>query len=410
MKRHIATSGLILLFSAFVCAQENREEFLARQFDRYDRNNDGVLTRGEVRNDAIFRRLDLNRDGRVTRDEGRRATTRTRATPRPTPAPTPRPPSTPSPVATPKPAATLAPDATPTTVPLGRGIHRVRSYRDIPYRELPGVEPSLLSLDIYQPVGVTSCPVVVYFHGGAWSAGDKSGASVATVKAPFMASNGFLFVSANYRLSPAVRHPTHVEDAAHAVAFVHNHAASYGGDPSRLFVMGHTAGAHLAALLATDARHLQLAGKSMDILKGAVLIDGTAYDVPRAIGADTALAAACERAFGTDEIAQADASPLLHAGEADGSRLPPFLIIHVPQDGEARRQSEVLAAILGDSGAEAELVTAEGRNHDTLNRAIGRRDDASTQRILEFLQRHAGIAPTSSPPTSGPTKRPSTDD
>src|SRR4029078_8311951 len=94
---------------------------------------------------------------------------------------------------------------------------------------------------------------------------------------------GFVFVSTNYRLLPAADMGTIVRDVAKAVRWVHDHVAEFGGDPKRLFVMGHSAGAHLAALICTDDRCLKAEKLSLDIVKGCVPVDGDTYDVPAII-------------------------------------------------------------------------------------------------------------------------------
>ena len=113
-------------------------------------------------------------------------------------------------------------------------------------------------LDVYAPnQGGTSAPVVVFFYGGGWETGDRAmyrflGAS--------LAARGVVVVIPDYRLHPAVRFPAFMDDGAAAVAWAHMNAARFGGDPSRLFLMGHSAGAQIAALLALDPEYLRAAG------------------------------------------------------------------------------------------------------------------------------------------------------
>src|SRR5205823_1405236 len=94
---------------------------------------------------------------------------------------------------------------------------------------------------------------------------------------------GFVFVSTNYRLLPHVDMETIIRDVAKSLGWVHNHIAEYGGDPKRIFVMGHSAGAQLAALVSIDARYLKAEGVPFDVLKGCVPVDGDTYDVPAII-------------------------------------------------------------------------------------------------------------------------------
>ena len=123
--------------------------------------------------------------------------------------------------------------------------------RDIPYADPPHERQVL---DVYSPHNAHGLPVVFWIHGGGWQGGDKTDVQV---KPRAFTDHGFVFVSTNYRLLPAVDMATLVRDVAKAIRWVHDHIAEYGGDPQRLYVMGHSAGAQLAALLCTDDRYLK---------------------------------------------------------------------------------------------------------------------------------------------------------
>src|SRR6188474_2173264 len=149
--------------------------------------------------------------------------------------------------------------------------------RDIPYAN-PPVERQVL--DVYSPKNAKNLPVVFWIHGGGWQTGDKS--SVQVKPQAFM-DKGFVFVSTNYRLLPNVDMGTIIRDIAKSIHWVHDHIAAEGGDPNRLFVMGHSAGAQLAALVCIDERYLKAEGLSLSIIKGCVPVDGDTYDVPAII-------------------------------------------------------------------------------------------------------------------------------
>ncbi len=127
-------------------------------------------------------------------------------------------------------------------------------------------------LDVYAPPDhpTAGLPVVVFFHGGSWASGNKS-------LYPFigrrLAKQGYVAVLANYRLAPAVQVPAMADDCARAVLWVQQHCAEFGGDPARIFVMGHSAGAGLAALLATDDELFQRRGQPVNPIRGAILDD-----------------------------------------------------------------------------------------------------------------------------------------
>src|SRR5262249_38485445 len=135
---------------------------------------------------------------------------------------------------------------------------------DIPYAT-PAHERQVL--DVYSPAHAKNLPVVFWIHGGGWQTGDKT--SVQIKPQAFM-DKGFVFVSTNYRLLPQVVMGTIVRDIAASIHWVSDHIAEHGGDPKRLFIMGHSAGAQLAALVCTDDRYLKAEGLSLSIIKGCV--------------------------------------------------------------------------------------------------------------------------------------------
>src|SRR6516225_7626410 len=148
---------------------------------------------------------------------------------------------------------------------------------DIPYAT-PALERQVL--DVYAPPNAKNLPVVFWIHGGGWQTGDKT--SIQHKPQAFV-DKGFVFVSTNYRLLPNVEMETIFRDIAKSIHWVHDHIAEYGGDPKRLFVMGHSAGAQLAALICIDDRYLKAEGLSLDIIKGCVPVDGDTFDVPAII-------------------------------------------------------------------------------------------------------------------------------
>ncbi|MFQ5503633.1 MAG: alpha/beta fold hydrolase [Planctomycetota bacterium] len=257
-----------------------------------------------------------------------------------------------------------------------------REHLGLCYDTKEGVDPGLLSLDVYAPGRGSKHPVLVMIHGGGWRRGDKWGA--ARLKSRYFTERGFVFVSINYRLSPAVKHPAHVQDVARALAFVHDEIREYGGNPERIFVMGHSAGAHLAALVATDERRLAACGKDLSILKGAILLDCAAYDLPRLFQDFLSGPLAFhEAAFGTDEAGWKDASPVRFV--AAGKHIPPFLIFHTGKRPAAKAVSEDLAARLHKAGVVATTVHALPYTHASINRRIGQPTDPATGILQDFL-------------------------
>jgi arylformamidase len=252
--------------------------------------------------------------------------------------------------------------------------------RDIPYAE---PENQRQTLDVYAPREGENHPVVLWIHGGGWRRGDKAQVHD---KPQAFTQRGFVFVSTNYRFVPQVTVKEMTRDIARAIRWVHDHARQYGGDPQSLYVMGHSAGAHLAALVCTDERYLKEQGLSLSIVKGCVPVDVAVYDIPLRLQESGPVAAALYReAFGNTEESHREYSPATHV--ARGKGIPPFLILHVADRQEAKTQSDWFAQKLRDAGIAVQVVAATGKTHGTINSELGRADDAPTRAVFEFLDR-----------------------
>lgn len=258
---------------------------------------------------------------------------------------------------------------------------------NIPYAKREGSAQNLTALDIYAPDGAKNAPVMIMIHGGGWANGDKANRGVWMNKVPFFNQEGFIFVSINYRLSPEVKHPAHIEDVAESVVWVYDNIAKYGGDKNKIFVMGHSAGAHLAALVATDDRRLKKHGKDLSVIKGAILLDGAGYDIPNRMSTSIPFAGILERmykdAFTEDEPVQKDASPYYHV--AKGKKIPPFLIFTAGSRIASNLQSEKLAKALNDAGSKAEVINDPDKNHGGINTQFGLPDEMITKKSKGFL-------------------------
>jgi arylformamidase len=223
-------------------------------------------------------------------------------------------------------------------------------FPDIPYEQIDGVDPNLLNLDIYTPLNggpntprsVGVYPVLVLIHGGSWKAGDKRDATVAAVKSPYFTSQGIIFVSINYRLAPLVKHPGQVEDVAAALAWIDQYIGYYGGDTGQIYLMGHSSGGQLAALVATDERYLAAHSLTLDIIHGVILLDAVGLDLPALITPSSL--SFFETAFGSDPTVWKDASPLYHISPNKG--IPPFLIFHAVENGEGFGNGQEMAKAL----------------------------------------------------------------
>ena len=260
-----------------------------------------------------------------------------------------------------------------------------RVKRDIAYAS-PAQERQVL--DVYSPPTSKKSPVVFWIHGGGWQTGDKS--SVQHKPQAFL-GQGFVFVSTNYRLLPHVDMGTIVRDIARSIRWVHDHIAEYGGDPERLFIMGHSAGAQLAALVCTDDRYLKAEGLSMAIVKGCVPVDGDTYDVPaiietaetrrRAHGLPQATYGHREK-FGNDPAKHRDFSAVTHVA---GQGIPPFLIMHVAEHPDTTAQAQRLANVLKAAGVPVRVHAARETTHSKINADLGVPDDPGTKALFEFV-------------------------
>ncbi len=257
-----------------------------------------------------------------------------------------------------------------------------KKYLDIPYRTLEGVDPSLLSLDIYAPVKEGEHPVVVMVHGGGWTTGDKRTRAVAEAKSRYFVGEGYVFVSVNYRLSPDVMHPAHVSDVAAALAWIHRNISAYGGDPEALWLMGHSAGGHLAALVALDESYLEEYGESPSIIRGVILLDGVAYDIPLWISSNPSVRNRIETVFGEDESGWLDASPVSHV--LAGDPMPPFLVFHT-RKSDSTLLADELAERIRKAGGEAVSVKVN-KTHQRINADVGRKGDPVTRYIMRFIK------------------------
>jgi acetyl esterase/lipase len=149
-----------------------------------------------------------------------------------------------------------------------------KRIKNIPYKATtaPGFSAEKNVLDVYRPTGKAAkpYPVVVFIHGGNWNSGSKN---IYWFIGRRLAKQGVVAVVISYRLSPTVQVPAMADDCAQAVAWTSGHIADYGGDPDRIYVMGHSAGGGLAALLATDNTLFTKIGLAKNPVKGAILDD-----------------------------------------------------------------------------------------------------------------------------------------
>lgn len=250
--------------------------------------------------------------------------------------------------------------------------------------ELHYGDAPLQALDYY-PAGARA-PLVVFVHGGGWKRGDKGNATGAAKIAHFR-EKGYAFATINYRLVPGATVEQQAADVASAVAYLRRNAGKLGFDPSRIVLMGHSAGAHLVALVGTDPKYLKAAGLDLSAIAGVVPLDGAAYDVPAQM-ADGAriMQPTYAQAFGNDPARQRALSPTLQTAAPNA---PAFLILHVDRE-DGTRQSEALAAALRNAGTRVEIQGFEGKGlagHIAINRQLGEADYPATPVLDAWLEK-----------------------
>jgi arylformamidase len=258
--------------------------------------------------------------------------------------------------------------------------------RDLAY----GSDDDQQRLDVYPASHGCPAPVVVWVHGGGWQHGDKRNRMDDKVR--LWNDAGYTVVSVNYRLTdPAaaapVRFPAHDEDVASAVAWVHDHIADHGGDPDRIALLGHSAGAQISASVATDPKYLGAHGLGLDALRCAGALDTEGYDVTAMASTGNAIYRA---AFGDDPATWHDASPIEHVTPDSG--IPRFLVVErgTPR---RRRAAEAFVTSLRDAGVTVTVVDAGSLSHAEVNSVIGRNDDSVvTPPLRTFLSEC--LAPT----------------
>jgi acetyl esterase/lipase len=255
--------------------------------------------------------------------------------------------------------------------------------RDLPY--VPGGGPRQ-RLDIHRPERAheQALPVMVMVHGGGWKAGDKADPVFIKPLVSWCHAHGYLAVAVNYRLSPAVRHPAHVEDVRAAVSWVQRHIRTYGGDPGQIFLCGHSAGAHLAALVGVERSALARAGGDPAGIRGVLLFDGVAYDLPVQMRLRTPFPKTegiFAATFGTDIDAARAASP---AYRIDGPP-PPFLLLHARMERSSRLQAQIFAHALRKAGGKAVVKSIWGKNHGNLASTLLSPGDPTAREISRFL-------------------------
>ncbi|MEM1048153.1 MAG: alpha/beta hydrolase, partial [Pseudomonadota bacterium] len=204
-------------------------------------------------------------------------------------------------------------------------------------------------LDVYRPDAADAAPVLFFIYGGSWNSGSKT--DYAFVGRAF-AAQGFVTVIADYRLVPEVRYPDFVRDGARALAWARKSATRFGGDPEQIFLLGHSAGAYNAMMLALEPDFLDEVGLSPDAVTAAAGLSGPYDFLPLARDSTRAAFAHAPELEKTQPVnlVRQDAPPILLATGADDSLV-------------GRKNIENLTARLKDAGIRHRSIVYPGVDH-----------------------------------------------
>lgn len=241
------------------------------------------------------------------------------------------------------------------------------------------------TVDLYQPDQCknVSCPVVMWVHGGGWRNGDTSGRRSTDMQTKW-ATQGIVMVGVNYRLSPDYTHPAHVEDVASAIAWVHKNIGTYGGDRNRVSLLGHSAGAHLVALVATNPRFLEAHGLTpANALRNVFPIDTASFDLSNP---SRFVSRMVRSAFGSDSKVLADASPIQQV--TSSGTYPAFIIAAAENRRDAVDTTRALEKKLKSSGTPVDVIImnypdlGQLKAHGKIASDLSNIDNTMTRKLL----------------------------
>lgn len=232
-------------------------------------------------------------------------------------------------------------------------------------------------LDVYRPSGAKNAPIIIMVHGGAWKIGDKTNPGVADVKAEYWGAKGYIVVSVNYRLLPAANPDVQAEDVARAIAYVQKNASSFGGNANEIVLMGHSAGAHLVALLSADPRLPASVGARP--WKGTVVLDSAALNVPLIMKAPHK--SFYDDAFGTNPTYWTKTSPV---DQLTRATKPLYLVCSTQRADNPCAQATGFAARAKALGVKT-TIDRQDLSHEEINKTLGL-PSAYTEAVDAFIR------------------------
>ncbi len=238
---------------------------------------------------------------------------------------------------------------------------------------LPYGDGERQKLDVYMPdkPGGEPAPALLFFHGGYWVIGHKD---LMGFMAPAITPAPALLVAVGYRLAPGAKYPQQVDDCRAALRWVYDHIADYGGDPARIYVGGHSAGGHLAALITLQREQLSGFGLPPDVIKGCFPVSGV-FDV-------TETPPERREAFLMSDADAREASPLYNV---EGNATPFLLEIGSDDFDNLRAQHPRMLAALGSEQGYAEEMVREGHNHFQISLDHADPESPWTRRVREWM-------------------------
>jgi acetyl esterase/lipase len=283
------------------------------------------------------------------------------------------------------------------------------SALDVVYPVDTVADRHLQTMDIYSPPTGKDHPVVLMIHGGGWTSGDKADPDVVNNKMPWFVSQGYVFISMNYRLRPAALVRDQVLDVAMAMQYIYRNILRYRGDPTHILLMGHGSGAYLAAIVATDKDFMQSRGMDPKEIPGVVLLDPQAMDLPSELPmlqeSDLPLYRTYLSVFGQDADPTNSGtqnwtglSPL-HYLQESGVEIPYLIAVSSDDDqGPDYIASQLFVKSLIDAKIPVSFKHLEYLTHATISSNIGSAEDARTTKetlssdVAAFLANPAGFA------------------
>jgi acetyl esterase/lipase len=268
-------------------------------------------------------------------------------------------------------------------------LPQAQVLNNISYNEANAAVDPQQQLNLFLPQG-TNWPILIFVHGGGWDSGDKDlkvgGADVYGNIGRFFASHGIGAAVINYRLQPSVTWRGQIQDVMNATSWVHSHISQYGGDPQNILLMGHSAGAQLAAHVALNAKLWTPHKATHQAIRGVICVSGAGLDLTDKttyeLGEKLSYYEARFR-MGNSADWQREASPVTYIERG----APPFLILYGGHEKDSlKRQAQLLGYALSEKDIKNELVAVSRQNHTRIVLTLSRSDKTSGPAMLAFIR------------------------